>query len=415
MEVREHSRPRLRHNRDFLLLTGGQVTSLLGSQATGLAVPLLVIFLSRSAFALSVVLVLSVSSNLLFGLVAGAVADRFNRRRLMIAADVLRGLLALAVSVGIWTHTITVASIGVVVVLSGAFATVFNAANASALPNLVEPVDLGRAMSLYQSSLTVVRIVGATLSGLLFGLGHVVPFLTDSVSFGASALSLGEIEGNLQEQDHHPGAPLRDQIREGIAAVLASPRLRSLTLLDAADNLRYSGGYILIVLIARSVGASPIAIGLVFSAAGLGALVGSVLAPRVHRLLPLGRIAVLMIWSEALSFPLYAASHSVVAIAGIAAFESIVDPIFTIGVGTFTAQTTPDALRGRVFASTQLLVDGVAPIGLLLAGVLVSAIGARHTIEVFGAWLVVVALVSSASPTLRRLPRVGVLEATVPA
>jgi MFS family permease len=391
----------LLHNRDFVLLASGQVVSFVGTQAQSLAVTLIVLALTHSASSVTLVLVLSTISTLSVGLVAGALVDRWNRKRAMIVTDAARALVTLTLPIAIWVHHLTLVQICVVVIVSGAMATLFNAANASALPNLVDRADLPQAMSRYQASLTTVRVIGATLSGLLYGLGHAVPFVANAASFAVSATSLRAIRGEFQEAEVGSRGRLGADIGEGLRYLRSHSTLLSLTLLEAADNLRFSGGYLSIVVIAKEVGSSPLEIGVVFSTAAIGSLLGSLLATTMHRLLPLGRISILMIWSEAISFPVYALCHSTAAVAGVALFESVIDPMFTIGVGTFTAKTTPDSLRGRVAASTQLLIGGVAPIGLLLAGVLITAFGARTTAVIFGGWLVFVAVVASSSHRIR--------------
>ena len=119
----------------------------------------------------------------------------------------------------------------------------------------------------------------------------------------------------------------------------------------------------------------------------------------------LGRVAAtmaipIMLWHRWPTLPIVVAE-----IAAIAAIEPIVDPVFTVAVASYTALAAPDDLRGRVNGPGQLLVGGVAPMGLLLAGGLAEAIGVRATAACFGGRLVLLAVISTASATLRRAGR----------
>jgi MFS family permease len=392
----------LARNRGFVLLTAGQVVSFIGSQAQGLAVPLLVVALLRSASAAGIVLALNSVVSVLVGLVAGVVVDRHDRKWTMVIADLVRALASMAIPIMLWLHRSSLLLICCVVALSAALATVFNAANTAALPNLVEPDQFSTAMSRYQQWMNAVRFFGATLSGLLYEVGRAVPFVVNAASFLVSAGSLATIRTRFQARTGRGQERLREELRAGFSFLWHHGRLRALTLLDAGDNLRFAGGYLIIILIARKVGADALGIGAIFSGAAAGALLGSLAAPRVLDRLPLGTVSLVNIWAEALSFPLYAICRDPLEVAAVAAFESLVDPSFTIGVATYTARITPDELRGRVAAASQLIVGGVAPAGLLLAGTLTSTLGVRLTAVIFGSWLLVLAVVASISPNVRR-------------
>ncbi|MFD8421710.1 hypothetical protein [Streptomyces sp. NPDC059668] len=98
--------------------------------------------------------------------------------------------------------------------------------------------------------------------------------------------------------------PASPPSREGLGWFWRPPVIRFLTLISAADKVRYGAGYLLIITLARQAGASPLWIGVIFSGTAIGAMAGSLVSHRATRRLPLGRIAVVMLWLEALMLPL---------------------------------------------------------------------------------------------------------------
>jgi Major Facilitator Superfamily len=166
----------------------------------------------------------------------------------------------------------------VVAVLSGVLTTLFQTASTAALPNVVPPGQLPAALGYLQSSLSTVRIFGAAMAGLVYALGRTVPFVMNAVSFAVSAVTLRFVRVELQERRTAAPAKLTAEIRQGLVWVWRHPVIRFLTFVQAADNLRYGAGYLLIILLARRVGASPLEIGFVFSGAAVGALLGALLS-----------------------------------------------------------------------------------------------------------------------------------------
>jgi MFS family permease len=404
-------------NRDFTLLLGGQLVSAAGDQAQGLALPLVVLALTGSAARAGVVLGLGTVSFLAFGLVAGALADRCDRRALMVWCDVGRALLTAGVAAALWCGALTMPQLYATAVLSGVLTTVFQVASTAALPNVVGPRQLPAALGWSQSASGAVGIVGASLAGALYAVGRIVPFAVNAVSFAVSAASLRMMRARFQEDGR--GAPavrgesggtrVAAEIRAGLGWLRRQPVIRFLTLVSAADKVRYGAGYLLIVTLARESGASPVWIGVVFSGAAAGAMAGALVSARAAARFPLGRIAVVMLWSEALMFPLYALAPGPPALALVAAAESLVAPVYTVAMTTHQLALTPDALRGRVTSATSTIGTGALSLGTLAGGWLIAELGAERLVWVCGGWLVVLAVLTTANPAVRCAPRAGVL------
>ncbi|MEU2771444.1 MFS transporter [Streptomyces sp. NPDC007162] len=298
----------LLRNRDFSLLLSSQLISAIGDQAQFMALPLVVLALTGSATQAGFVLGLGTVSFLAFGLVAGALVDRWDRKTTMIWCELGRTMLTSGVVVTAWLDRLTMPQLYTTAVLAGVLGTLFQVANTAALPNVVDAQQLPTALGYQQTAGNAVGIFGAPLAGALYALGRIVPFAVNAVSFAVSAASLRLMHARFQvaRQEIRPRARLATEIREGVGWLWREPIVRFLTLASAADKVRYGAGYLLIITLAQQLGSSPLWIGVIFSGAAVGAMAGALVSDRATRRFPLGRIAVVMLWLEAIMFPLYA-------------------------------------------------------------------------------------------------------------
>jgi MFS family permease len=319
--------PSLWRNRDFLLLVSGQTISYAGDGVQNFAMPFLVLALTGSAAQAGLVLGLNTASLLLVSLLAGALVDRWDRKRTMLLCDTGRMLAVASIPIAVWAGNLTMLQIYIVVVVAGILSTFFTLANSASLPNVVGQEHLPAAIARSQTALSIVRLFGSPLGGLLYTIGQCVPFVANAVSFGVSVVSLRWIRAEFQQERQHRSRNLKADITEAFVWLWRRPLLRYLMFVNGADNLRYAGGYLVIILIAQNLGTPSVGIGVIFTAAGVGALLGNLAAEHVRRRFTFGRITLTMLWVEALLFPLYAFAPNAVAMAVIAATESFVVPI----------------------------------------------------------------------------------------
>ncbi|TXS54871.1 MFS transporter [Streptomyces sp. me109] len=357
------------------------------------------------------VLGLGTLSFLLFGLIAGALVDRWDRKATMIWCEVGRAVLTAGVAVALWLNRLTLPQLYATALLAGVLTTLFQVANTAALPNVVGPRQLSAALGYSQSAAGAVGIFGAPLAGALYAVGRTVPFTLNAVSFAVSAASLRLMRARFQvdRQDVRTTSPLTTEIREGIGWLWRQPVIRFLTLVSAADKVRYGAGYLLIITLARQAGASPLWIGLIFSGAAVGAMAGALVSDRVTRRFPLGRIAVVMLWLEALMFPLYALAPNPLTLAAVAAAESLVAPVYAVAMTTHQLAITPDELRGRATSAVSTLTTGALSIGTLAGGALITTLGSKPLVWVCGGWLLILALLTTANRAVRQAPPAGAL------
>ncbi|MGA5702744.1 MFS transporter [Peterkaempfera bronchialis] len=397
----------LRRNRDFLLLISGQAVSYLGDQVQDFALLLLVLAMAGPSGQAGVVLGLNTAAFLVFGLFAGALVDRWDRRRTMVWCEIGRAAATGGVAAALWLDRLTLPCLYAFAVVTGTLTALFQSANTAALPNVVGPDRLARALGTSQGVTSTLRVGGASLGAAVYAFGRAVPFVVNAVSFLLSAAALRLMRLSFQQPTgpvdggERTARRMTTDLREGLSWLRQQPVIRFLCLVQAADNLRYGAGYLVIIALAQAVGATPTQIGLVFTGAAIGALAGSLPAARAAARFPLGRIAVVMLWVEALVFPLYAAAPNALLLGVVAAAESVIAPIHSVAITTHRLAVTPDHLRGRTSAAVQTLTMGALSVGTMLGGVLIAALGARGTALALGGWLALLALCTTANRRVR--------------
>ena len=269
-------------NRDYLLFQGGDVVSNIGDNVQYLALSLLVLALTGSPAQAGIVLGLSSIASIGFGLFAGALADRWDRKKIMIWCDAGELILVGTIPVALWLDKLAMPQIYIVATAASVLGTFFNAAGTSALPNVTGPAQLIDGLRQGQVASEIIRICGGVIGGSLFAIARAVPFATNAVSFAISAVALRLIKKDFQESPDEDGAESAQDLWHDITAGLRwlwNHRLvRLVTLVSSADSLRYGAGYLVIVLLAERLHTPPAGIGGIFAAAGVGALAGNVVA-----------------------------------------------------------------------------------------------------------------------------------------
>jgi MFS family permease len=401
----------LRRNRDFVLLQVGQGLSTLGSTSTYVAYPLLVLALTHSPAKAGAVGFANVLPYALFALLAGVVADRVDRKRLMIAMDLVRAAAMASIVAALAAGVLTFWQVAFVAFVEGSAFVFFNIAEVGALRSVVPGRQLQEAAAAEQSRYAAVTVAGPSLGGALFGLGRSLPFLGDAVSYTASILTLTWMRTPFQETRERDPAPLRTQMREGVAWLWANAYLRTTALIFAVGNFGFSGIYLVFVVLAKRDGFSPAAIGALIAVFGAVSLVGALAAPRLARLLSMRSIMVGNEWLSAAIVLCAIAPGPYVLLACVLPIAFFSPSLNSVVVGYRTA-ITPDHLVGRVSSVARNLAQIAAPLGPLAAGLLLATFTARVTMLVLGGIALVVAVWTTVSPSIRNAPSLSELDDT---
>ena len=400
----------LRRNRDFMLLQAGQLLSQLGSQTSSIAYPLLVLAITHSPAKAGLVSFARLLATALCALPAGVAADRWSRRGVMIASDLVRAVAVGGLAALILVDALPFWPIPVVAFVEGAGTAAFSAARAGALRAVVRIAQLPAAVSFQTGRQAAVNVAGPPLGGALFGLARALPFLVDAVSYAFSTVSLLAMRARFQEAREPDRASVRARLAEGFRFLWDNRFLRTVAFLFGLGNFIGPGLTFSLVVIGTHQGLSGGRVGVLVAAFGAFVLLGSLLSPLVRRLLPVRGILLLELWTWPLC-ALFLVWPSVYALTLGILPAALVIPSTDSVVHGYRIAITPDRLLGRTESAWSSIALLIAPLGPLAAGILLGAVSERATIAVFAAVALVLALWATLSSAVRDAPRLDAFTA----
>jgi hypothetical protein len=388
--IRQIAQPiRLRYpilsNSAFLVVWSGQTLSVMGSQVSGLALPLLVLALTGSPAQAGIASAVRLVPYAALSLPAGALIDRWDRRLTMVAADVVRGLALAAVPVAYLAGQLSLWLLYGAVLIEGIAFVFFTIAQIASLTRLVSSEELAPANAMMETSGSVATLVGPGLGGWIIGLarsaaaGGVLGLGVDAITYLVSACSLLLVRTSLKaEQAGRSVRSLPAQIVEGLGFLFRHPQLRVLALLGLDLGLLVIPTDLAAIVLARQgLRLGPATIGLIFSAGGLGALLGSAAGPWFRRRWRLGRVTCGTLAVQAAASTAMAVTGSAWVLAAGMLAQTMMLPIYNISQASYRLQLIPDELQGRVNSVYRLLPLGSQPLGLAAAGLLMGVAGPR--------------------------------------
>lgn len=347
---------------------------------------------------------LSALPGLLVGLPAGVLVDRWDRRRLMLACDLCRALGLASIVVAYALGVLTIWQLALVALIEGALQRVFDLAKTAAVAQVVEPAQLTSAIARDELIEGTTGLFGPSLSGALFALGAILPFLADTLSYGISLVTLALIRTPLQREPQGtlPRRNLWDETLEGVRWVRRQPFIVAMTLMMGAGAFVMPGSTLTVILLAERHGASAAVIGLIFACFGIGAILGSLLVARLKRRLTVGQSILVARWYFVLSWPLYALAPHPAVLAAIQCGDGVVEPIEDVAYFSRRLALIPEELRGRVLSVCRLVPGVTRPLGLALTGVVLQRWGVFTTVWLQWGWLLVTTGLLTLAPPVRR-------------
>jgi hypothetical protein len=400
----------LRRNRDFVLLQSGQFLSALGTSLTSVAYPLLVLEISHSARDAGLVAFARIVPFGLFGVLAGVATDTWNRKRLMVASDVLAAGALATLAVLVLSGHAAVWEILLLGFVEGTASTLFNAAWSGAFRSIVPAPQLPSAFAANESRRAIQRLAGPPAGGALFAVTRSLPFVFDAVSYAFSTLSLLLIRTRFQEERERDPAPVRTRIAEGFRFLWGQPFLRTCAFLYGVGNFLVPATSLVLVVTAKRQGLSPGAIGALTATLGIGILVGSVVSSYARRLLSVRAILLFEFWTWSAAW-LFVVWPNAYVLAGALALFGAAAPITDSVVMALGLALTPDRLVGRVQSVRLNIALLAAPLGPLVAGFLLSATSSRATVALIAANGLGLALLGTTSRSIRAAPSLTELAA----
>lgn len=406
----------LARNHDFSVLWVGQTVSELGSAVSMFVFPLLAFGLTHSPVLAGVVeaaYLLGMAGALL---PAGVVADRVDRRLVMrVSAGsgvLLYGSLVVAGLLG----TITVPHLVAVALLSGVAAGAFGPAEISAVRAVVPTEDLATALSQNQARQHVAALVGGPLGGLLYGASRWLPFAADMVSYAVAWVLLGRIRTDLSPRRVEGPRPTpREDVVEGFQFLMGRPFFRVLMIWAALVNLTINALFFVAIIRLVRAGFHPAEIGLVSTAAGIGGIVGAILAPAIIARTPTGWLTIGVAWSFVPVVVPIAFWNNPAVVAAALTFGLLLNPAGNAGISAYSIALTPDHLQGRVSSASRFMSMSVMPLAPVIGGLLLSGVGGRDAILALAAASALVALLPTLARSIRQVPRPEVWQAELAA
>jgi MFS family permease len=382
-------------HRNFLLLWSGQSVSEIGSAVTQLALPLTaVVVLHASTLQVALLTSASTAAFALIALPAGALVDRWAKRRLMIWCDVARMVIIGSVPVAAAFGVLTLGQLYAVAVTAGVGTVFFDVAYQSYLPVVVGREHLVEGNGKLGATQAFAQVTGPGLGGALAGLiGAARALAADAISYAVSVASLLAID----VREEAPPAPqarpgLRTEIAEGLSFVLRHPVLRKIVACTGTANLFGSMGTALeIVFLIRVLRVRPADTGLLIAVASLGGVAGGLLAGRLGRRIGSARIiwfSMLVLSFPELLIPLAAPGWRLAAFGVGMAFFSFGGVVYNVAQVSYRQAICPPRLLGRMNAAVRWVVWGTIPLGAALGGALGTLAGVRPTLWIAyaGSW-----------------------------
>jgi MFS family permease len=391
----------LHRNRDFLAVLLGQGVSAFGDAVSLTAVPLLVLRLSGSGAAVGLIGMLQFIPDLAFGLLAGAYVDRWDRRLVMLAADIGRGVLTALIPLSFLLGWPTMAVLVLVVMPINTLRVFFLAAYFAAVPNLVGRGRIGAGTSAFEGVSAFGYIAGPAVAGVLaVAVGPAMTLGLDAASFAVSAATLLVVTRPLSEgRPEKTERALLREILEGIAFIVRQPALRLVVGFWTLYVILFAAWpAVMLFYVTVDRGLAPDAYGVVIAGYGAGGLAGSVIAPRIMKR-RLGS-SILAGAATAGGLTIVTATQGYLPVLFILTVLAAIGDLFVVvGYATLRATVTPDRLLARVSGTTSTLSNTGQALGYLIAGLLLDGLAGTGTLALVGGGVLAAAgLFSLAAP-----------------
>jgi MFS family permease len=368
-----------RLGRSFRWLLASEIVSNLGDGVAIAAGPLLVASQTDDPFLVSMALLAEYLPTLLFGVIAGAIADRFDRRLVVAAVNLVRAVVLVVLTVTIATGTVEIAVILVVLFALGTAETFVDTAGSSLVPRLVEREDLGTANARMEGAYILTnQLIGPPIGAFLFVVGTALPFATNAACFALGALLVTRVAASATRvsEEAGEGTGIMADMREGLQWLAGHAPMRTLALTIFAFNVTYGAAFAVLVLYASErLGMDAVGFGLLTTAVAIGGIIGTASYGSLERRFRLADIMRVGLVIETLT-------HLVLALT-----TSAVVALLTLGVfgahafvwGTTSTvvrqRAVPDAMLGRVTGIYHVALVGGLVIGTPLGGLLASVYG----------------------------------------
>ncbi|MEU5261653.1 MFS transporter [Amycolatopsis sp. NPDC021455] len=402
---------RLSRNRNYQLLWCSQALSEAGFSASMIALPLLVLAVTGSPALSGLVLGVDAMAQLVAGLPAGALADRWDRKKILLGCEAGYALAVASLAAAIWWGVVSVAQLVVVAAVMGCCRSLFGPAEDAMLAGVVSADQLPTAVAMNSARGALGQLSGTAGGGFLYALGRVVPFAFDLLAHLVSLVALCFVRAPRRAEVPSAGRHFGREIAEGLRWVWSVRHVRATMACAVSLNFFFSAYYIVVIVLAQERGITSGEIGVMAAMLGVGGVVGSLIAPSLQRRLSPYVSIMSVFWVLTLLTPLAAVIHDGYLLGALFVAMALSPPTANTTIGTYQLLLTPDRLRGRL-TSVMAVIGGVsAATGPAFGGLVVQAFPGTDAVLLCAAGIALVTLFVTFSPTLRRFPRSDTLTA----
>ena len=370
--------PRLGPN--FRRLLASTLVNNAGDGVVVAAGPLLVASQTRDPFLVSLALLFDYLPGLLFSVIAGGVADRVERRRLVVAANLLRSVVLLALVFTIFSGMVSIVLILGAIFLLGTAETFADSASSTILPTIVRREDLGIANSRMQGAFVLLnQLVGPPIGAFLFAIGMAVPFGVNAIAFVLGALLVSRVVISSEVLVRRPvgdGTGFWSDLADGIRWLAGHPAMRTLALTIFAFNVTFAAAWSVLVLYARDqLHMDAVGFGLLTTSSAIGGILGIAAYGALERRFALGNIMRVGLVIETFTHLALALTTSPVVALGVMFVFGAHAFIWGTTATTVRQRAVPNELMGRVGGVYRVAHLGGLVIGTPIGGALASTFG----------------------------------------
>ena len=413
------ARPSLWRHRDFMMVWSAATVSILGSQVTLIAVPYIALtMLGSSVFQVSLLAGVEMLPFLLFTLPAGAWLDRVRRRPVLIGADIGRGVVLMSIPVAYVAGSLSLGQLFAVAFITGTLTALFDVADQSYLPAILDRGALVEGNARLQISYSVAQIGGPTLGGNLIAIiAAPIAIAIDALSFFISGGFLSAIRRREEVPQRRLGetgrpASMKSDIAVGLRYVLGNRYLRSIAACTGISNLFAAALFgVFPFLIWDELKLPPAFFGTVMGVASIGFLAGAALSSRLPRDLGIGRTIVVSAALGSPAFLLLTLTPEDLSLAAVTLFvgwfvAGMSQVIYNVAQISLRQAVTPPEMQSRMNATMRFIVWGTIPIGSVMGGALATVVSVRAALilAALGSFLSVVPILVSPLWSLRDIP-----------
>ncbi|MFD5399215.1 MFS transporter [Streptomyces sp. NPDC127097] len=387
--------------RDIRLFWWAGTCDALGSQTSGLVLPLLLLTLGRSPAEVGALAGLAAAATLLLGPFAAVPADRGARKRLMVGSALVSAAAMAGVTAAVAAGPVPLAVLIAAVLVERCATSCYESASLGTIALVSPPAEHRRVLSRLQAGERGALVLGPALGGLLFHAERWLPFLVDALSYVVAAGCIGAIRAPLAppREQRSPAAPVRRGRRSwaaeasaGLALVRREPFLRLALLWISAVNALLVALYYTTVFALQHDGRGAAPLGLVLALAGAAGLAGALVAPRIAGRRSAGRVLVAVSWLMVPPAAALALARDAWHFGLLFGLLCLLTPVATVALQARIIQVVPLGLQARTGTVLATVSGASAAVAPALAGLSADRAGAAGTLMGCAALLAVLAL-----------------------